>query len=215
MENTKLHDCIFITKNAYEILSSTVSKSVTCFYKDIVSLLCTYLHIRLQSDQLLDVYDEHRNWRVACVVALRDDYVGIHFNGCRCMWDDWIHYQSARLAPLHRYSRQAYRDNLVPFQHYEWCKTIYNQFLSSTSNGYRDRLRLPELWRYIVHCKETSKEEQCEHSETLIALQIYNEALDAKAHDFLLDYKSRLSDYYPEAMEFNRAWLEEYAISWS
>jgi len=212
MESTKLHEYCFISKKEYDILLNTVCESVNCFYNEIASVICSYLHLRGKLGQLLDVYDERGSWRVACIVALNDEYVGIHFNACGCRWDDWIHYKSARLAPLHRHSRPSYLDYLVVFEDFQWCKAIYTQFLSSACNGYRDRLNLYNLWIRIVQCKETSKEEQfVERSEVLTVLQSYNEALHPMSHSFLLNYRNHPSDYYPEAMQFNRSILEENA----
>ena len=189
----------FISDPEYEIRIQMILKLVSSFYKEISMLICSYSYSRLQPGQVLDVCDERGVWIAGCVVAVRNNYVGIHYNGFGCKFDDWIAYQSFRLAPLHKFSLNAYQ--LSVYQT-DTGRIIYNQFLSSISNGYRDRLCPEKLSGYINRCKEKKT------SEILLKLEAYNRSLDRNFHDRLLDYRFNPVDYEPPCFLFDRQEIE-------
>lgn len=206
---------VFISDTAYDILQSTILKQVKSFYKEISSLICCYLHCRLQIGQVLDVYDERGDWFIGCVVALRIDYVGIHYNGYSCDYDDWIHYESFRLAPLHSYSCHRFRsDNFCYSQEYKWRNTLYNEFLASISPGYRDRLKPAGLSKHISTCTfkyDPTKSKDQNLIEALVALQSYNQSLDVRLHTELLHCPNS-NAYKPHTIvSYDRATLEKKA----
>ena len=177
MQNT---EPFFISDAGYNTLENRVLELVHSFYKEISSLICSYIHCRLQLSQLLDVYDDSNVWIIGCVVALRTNYVGIHYNGYSCNYDDWIHYVSLRLAPLHTYSSYDYSSDYAIFsEEYKLGQTVYNQFLSSIDDGYRDRLTTLQLSQYISACIECNYDpsQSAEHNliEIVCALGIYNQ----------------------------------------
>src|SRR5665648_355228 len=71
----------FVTDAEYSTLERTVLKLVNSFYKEISSLICSYVHCRLQVGQVIDVYDDWTSWILGSVIALHEGYVAIHYNG--------------------------------------------------------------------------------------------------------------------------------------
>src|SRR5665648_88401 len=211
---------LFVSDTANERLEKTILEQVKGFYKEISSLICAYLNRRLQIGQILDVYDERQDWMIGCVVALRTDYVGIHYNGFGCDYDDWIHCESFRLAPLHSYSSDRFYNGFSP-KEYKWSSTVYNAFLRSISPGYRDRLTPAHLSKYIatvIPQYQPAKSEQQNLVEALSTLQSYNESLRAYLHRQILQFQhspNHLETYCPpSARVYNRAALERYAAAY-
>ena len=193
----------FVTDAEYRTLEYTVLKLVNSFYKEISSLICSYVHCCLQVGQVIDVYDDWTSWILGSVIALHEGYVAIHYNGYGCFFDDWIPYKSLRLAPLHTYSSQKF---CLPHHSdisaaYKWGQTVYNRFLSSISPGFCDRLNPTQLSQYISTCTRYDPSKSTEENVivSLVALQQYTQSLKKNYHKHLLNARfESLDTYKPE-----------------
>ena len=209
----------FVSDTECDSLKTTILELVTGFYKEISSLICTYLDCGLQIGQLLDVYDETGIWRIGCVVGRRTNYVGIHYNDYECRYDDWIYCGSFRLAPLHTYCYYQFRSDFSrQSKHYKWGKTIYNKFMSSISAGYNDRLTSTWVSECIFKYNnyDPSKAPEQNLNEIVATLQLLNQSLRANSHTHLFQCQcNNLETYKPgifhENIVLDRKELEKQA----
>ena len=220
MENTA-SAALFVGDSVHDSLEEIILEQVKGFYKEIANLICAYLYCRLQVGQIVDVYDERDEWIIGSVVALRKDYVGIHYNGFNCQYDDWIHCESFRLAPLNSYTWSTFCSNhLSHSKEYKLGNQVYNEFLRSISPGYRDRLKPAHLSKYIstlIPQYQPAKSEQQNLVEALSALESYNQSLGARLHRPLLEFQYVANpDTYrpPSARLYDRATLERKACAY-
>lgn len=49
--------------------------------------------------QVVDAMDKTRNWHTACIVAVKDVTVRVHYTGWDSKWDEWIQLSSSRIQP--------------------------------------------------------------------------------------------------------------------
>ena len=186
--------------------------AVDSFYCDITTLICDYVKQSLRIGTMLDIFDESMIWRTGYVIALRDDYVGVHYNNYGCMYDDWIHFDSLRLAPFHTHSLRNtifVADGKLTVEQYKWCQDIYHELLQSEAH-----FNCPTwLWTEIVkqsnnHCKANFLD-----STTIKdRLKNFEQPLVRHQHNSILQCTGDPSSYplTINGYRFNRELLENY-----
>jgi hypothetical protein len=105
-----LAESYFISNEERIAVQKVMLEQVPELYEVITSVVCEYLKCQLRFPQAVDVVDERGKWMQATALCLSGDYVGIHYNGFGCEYDDWIHVRSPRLAPLNSHTRSADAD---------------------------------------------------------------------------------------------------------
>lgn len=116
---------------------------VNSFYCDITTLICDYIKESLRIGTMLDIFDELTSWRTGYVVYIQENYVGVHYNNYSCDYDDWIDFNSCRLAPFGKHTlttasifvKDPYDGgSKLSVDEFEWCQDIYYELLHSSFN---------------------------------------------------------------------------------
>ena len=105
----------YLSVDEKHLLEKALMEFVPLFYFDIVNLVCDYLKPQLTVPLSLDVCDERGMWMEATIVSKVNNHVAVHYNGCNCDYDDWIHVGSLRLAPLHTHTIVDYTEVFSAF----------------------------------------------------------------------------------------------------
>src|SRR5665648_344078 len=103
-KNTEFCQSYYLSEEEKKEVENALMNLVELFYSDIANLVCDYLKPQLKVPLSLDVCDERGVWMLGTIVSKVNNHVAVHYNGCGCAYDDWIHVGSLRLAPLDTYT---------------------------------------------------------------------------------------------------------------
>ncbi|CEG49503.1 ubiquitinspecific protease [Plasmopara halstedii] len=117
----------------------------------------------LHVGQLIDARDTDRKWYESRVVALKSQYVKVHYRGWTSKWDEWIERTSTRLAPLYTkiHNWRAFKAGdgvmvgrqVVGKTYPEWRNAIVTNCIESNGNqglSIEEHTRL-SIRRFISH----------------------------------------------------------------
>ena len=194
-------------------------KVVDSFYCDITTVICDYVKLSLRKGEIIDIFDEIGMWRTGFVVSVQANYVGVHYHQFSCNYDDWIRFDSLRLAPLRTYSLYSnlsstsrYLSDLTVGR-FEWCQKVYYEFLLQLSFNF---ICPTELWIEIINLSRRYYKDKSSDTTPIKDVLRNTKGLFIVSYQhtsLLQDYLADHSLYLPIALEkdYNRERLEEQA----
>jgi hypothetical protein len=103
--NSLLHESYFLSDQHRQMVETVLLNEIPQLYNVVAGLVCHYLKPTIVCPQALDVRDEAGIWLQATALRQSKQYLAIHYNGYGCEFDDWIHINSPRLAPLYTFTQ--------------------------------------------------------------------------------------------------------------
>lgn len=94
----------WLTADKMKLQSSIILDSVSSLIPELVNIINEYIASKATVKLTLDCLDYNQEWFVGKIALIRDDAALIQFYRCNDRWNEWVHFKSKRLAPLHSYT---------------------------------------------------------------------------------------------------------------